>query len=127
MYIDCFHNPPFLTHGRGTGGRLASPTVGCEECGQPLIETRVNHHFVRMCDNWQCKLYRERQGIRSVNSRITWPSYPKWLKKRNPERYQRYLDLRAGGLSALQASRYRDTTSMTVSQIIKMFEKERTQ
>ena len=117
-------NPPFPTNGRGSGGRLASPRVGCEACGQPLIETKVNHHFVRLCDNYACRLFRGRQGIRPCNSRVTWPSYPKWLKRRQPERYQRYLDLRAGGLSALRASRYRDVTSMTVKQITRMFQKE---
>jgi len=117
-------NPPFFTTGRGSGGRLASPRVGCEACGQPLIETRINHHFVRLCDNYACRLFRERQGIRACNSRVTWPSYPKWLKCRQPERYQRYLDLRAAGLSAILASRYRDMTSMTVRQIARMFQKE---
>ena len=120
-------NPPFLTNGRGTGGRLASPRVGCEACGQPLIETKVNHHFVRLCDNYACRLFRGRQGIRPCTSRTTWPSYPKWLKRRQPERYQRYLDLRAAGLSAIQASRYRDMTGMTVKQITRMFQKERNQ
>jgi hypothetical protein len=36
----------------------------CRWCQKPLIKIPVGRHFLWVCDDWQCPLYRERQDNR---------------------------------------------------------------
>lgn len=36
----------------------------CSQCGQSLTETNFNKHFVYLCLNWECPLYRHIQETR---------------------------------------------------------------
>lgn len=65
----------------------------CRECKQPLIEERSTAGLVRKCNNYECLLFRQPQGIRAkqmgpemgpVSTKIsrTWRStYPEELRK----------------------------------------------
>jgi len=62
--------------------------IPCSECGRPLIKDEFVLGFRLMCDNHECRLFREQQGIRPKETRPvvktsrTWrPDYPEELKR----------------------------------------------
>ena len=105
--------PPLLSR-RGQLPSLASPSVYCKECRRPLIEISVNNHYRIVCDNHECRLFRERQGSREREqeqkpppvkrvvdlSRILRPSYSISLEKRK-ERYHLARRLGFGSIEAM--------------------------
>jgi hypothetical protein len=43
----------------------------CSACEKPLIEIDCGKYYRIVCDNGQCHLYREKQGIREKNPGFT--------------------------------------------------------
>ena len=60
--------------------------IPCSECGSPLIKDELVLGFRLMCDNHECSLFREGQGIelKEIRPKLsrTWrPDYPDELKR----------------------------------------------
>ena len=72
------------------------PVDLCSACSKPLARMRVDSHYRLVCDDWQCRLYREGQGNIPVpgapvrdpwgirNMRTFWAGVP--ARKNIPER-----------------------------------------
>ncbi len=104
--------------------------MNCSQCKGPLTETNFNKHFVYLCLNWQCSLYRRVQETRTkiiseVKSRKDYPSYgkkypcrsTKGLEHRKVVRYQRYHAIRSLGVGSIRAQQFRDRWSMTIEEV----------
>ena len=87
-FLDSFF-PPILSNGRDQQPRLASPPANCRLCGEPLIESEFPKHFVLMCDNYHCYMFRQPQGNKE--------------KKPSPEPALSYLEQKKINYHALRA------------------------
>jgi len=90
----------------------------CESCNSELITIRFGYYSYYVCNNWQCKQYRERQGVITNNPTIKSSKQKQRNKKRHPgykcylaRRFENYRRLRTLGVPANLASYYRDFSS----------------
>jgi len=119
--------PPFLRR-RGQPPKMASPSVYCEVCGQPLYEARFNgtHNYL-YCNNCNCALflhphgYLEKdkaelspaKGIHPKPFNLSKPSYLNWLEKRK----ERYRLARSFGFNPIKAMELRGKTMKEIRKL----------
>lgn len=105
--------------------RLGQPEptdIPCSECGRPLIKDELALGFRLMCDNYECHLFREGQGI-EVKSRSktlahfnNLDGYLRFIAKRN----ENYRQLRNMGFGPQFAKRFKSTKQTErISRLIK--------
>jgi hypothetical protein len=99
--------------------------IPCSECGQGLIKDELALGFRLMCDNHDCPLFRESQGVEvkpvqrkrlPITSR---PSYPKILERRRKTRQERYALARSLGIGTCMAWKLRDRTRTDIEEFAK--------
>jgi len=93
----------------------------CNGCRQPLIRINFSAGAYLVCDNWQCRLFRERKGIITNNPTKATYRRPKKSKKGRPwyrgyldKRIETYWRLRNLGVPANVASYYRGYSSFAL-------------
>jgi len=85
--------------------------IPCSECGRPLIKNELPLGFRLMCDNHECHLFREGQGIdlksrsRTMGHFNNMEGYLRFIKKRSENYYQ----LRDMGFGPQFATRFKST------------------
>ena len=94
----------------------------CSECKKPLTEFTINGHRVLVCMNWECHLYRERQGVRKkapivVPERKISPSRQAWLVRRRARRKARYQLARSFNIGSRIALKLRDRTTVDIESL----------
>jgi hypothetical protein len=90
--------------------------IPCSECGRFLIKDEFVLGFRLMCDNHECPLFREGQGIISREtrgthrrpSRVAFPGYQEEISRR--KKY--YHELREVGFCAMFARRFTSNKQM---------------
>jgi hypothetical protein len=115
-------------------GLMAQLNELCPGCGQPLEEQDFNStHYIRLCVNWKCRLYKLPQGTRAKfpvliplpastykpKKRSEQPHYPHWLERRR----MRYRQVRDLGIDSRRAAELRDLTGWTIEEIRELAQK----
>ena len=62
-FLDSLRPPIGCVGGRQP--RPASPAAKCYMCREALIEIEFKGHFVLVCDNWRCPVFRQPQSSRA--------------------------------------------------------------
>ena len=85
----------------------------CHSCNSKLVRIPFQEGYYLVCDNYQCRLYRERQACH--RPRTLKPGYPAERERRR----EAYLYARAMGLPAAQAKRLRGCSWERVQRAVK--------
>lgn len=97
--------------------------IPCSECGRPLIKDEFVLGFRLMCDNHDCSLFRESQGIelksrsRTMGHFNNVEGYLRFIKKRS----ENYHQLCSMGFGSQFAKRFQSTKQ--TERISKLIEK----
>jgi len=106
-------------------GPPAVTDIPCSDCRSPLIKDEFVLGFRLMCDNHECPLFREGQGIelkepvRRATRKTLQPGYQRWLIKRQAQRQERYDYAKSLGIGSYRASKLRDRTRTDIEEFAK--------
>lgn len=104
-------------------GRPEPTDIPCSECGQPLIRSSFLSGFRLMCDNHECRLFREGQEIEVKEIiKVKKPRrYPLTEEAYNEQRRINYQELRGLGIRSILARKF--TSNNQTERVRRMFKR----